>query len=172
MKIFLALFALMLVVIPALAAAPQEGQRAPAFTLPAHDGTSVSLDSFKGKWLVLYFYPKDATPGCSVEAHNFQADLEKYTALNATVVGVSTDDVASHVKFREAQELTFTLLSDTDAYVSTLYDSSMTMGFATLSARNTFLIDPKGIVRRAYISVDPATHSAAVLADLAELQKK
>ena len=92
--------------------------------------------------------------------------------VGAAVVGVSVDDAASHVKFREEQGLAFTLLSDTDAQVSTTYDSSMTLGFATLAARNTFLIDPKGIVRKAYISVDPATHSAAVLKDLAELQKK
>lgn len=172
MKLIFTLFALLLFATPALAAVPQEGQPAPAFSLPAHDGTVATLETFKGKWLVLYFYPKDATPGCSVEAQNFQRDLEKYTALNAAVAGVSVDDVPSHVAFREEQGLAFTLLSDKDAYVSTLYDSSMTLGFAMVSARNTFLIDPKGIVRKVYISVDPATHSETVLKDLAEMQKK
>lgn len=171
MKTLLVLLALLLAA-PALAAAPQVGQPAPAFSLPAHDGSSVSLASFKGKWLVLYFYPKDATPGCSVEAQNFQRDLEKYKALNAAVVGVSTDDVESHVKFRTDQSLAFTLLSDAGAEVSARYGSDLKMGFVTMSARNTFVIDPEGVLRKAYTGVDPATHSEAVLADLAVLQKE
>jgi len=170
MKFLLPLLAFLLLCAPAQAAVPEVGQPAPAFSLPAHDGTAASLASFKGKWLVLYFYPKDATPGCSAQAQNFQTDLEKYKALNATVVGVSVDDVASHVKFRTDQSLSFTLLSDAGAEVSARYGSELKMGFFTMSARNTFVIDPEGVVRKVYISVDPATHSAEVLKDLAALQ--
>src|SRR6185437_4260450 len=89
-----------------------EGEAAPNFTLPSQDGTSISLDQFKGKWVVLYFYPKDFTQGCTIEAHNFQADQPKYDKMNAAIVGVSVDSVDSHQKFCTTENLTFKLLAD------------------------------------------------------------
>lgn len=146
---------------------PQAGTTAPIFTLPSQEGKDVSLDQLRGKWVVLYFYPKDFTRGCSIEAHNFQADIKKYLAVNAVVVGVSADTVDSHKSFCAKDGLGFTLLSDTQHTVSKTYGSLMTISGNTLSARNTFLIDPMGVIRKVYVKVDPATHSSAVLADLA-----
>jgi peroxiredoxin Q/BCP len=157
--------------LPALAAdMPKEGAAAPAFTLPNQEGKQVALKDFAGKWVVLYFYPKDFTSGCSLEAHNFQADLKKYAAKNATIVGVSVDAPDSHKSFCAKEGLNFTLLADTGHKVSELYDSTMSIAIATLSARNTFLIDPKGVVRKVWVKVDPAKHSDEVLAALTELQ--
>lgn len=165
---------LMLISLPALAGTlPVEGKPAPAFTLPDQNGKQVSLEEFKGKWLVLYFYPKDFTGGCSLEAHNFQRDIEKYAAKNAAIAGVSTDTAASHKDFCEKEKLSFTLLSDTEAKTSMTYAS--TMGHdkkPILSARNTFLIDPEGVLRKTWLKVDPASHSEQVLAELEALQKK
>jgi thioredoxin-dependent peroxiredoxin len=172
MKFLLPLLALLLLATPAMADVPQAGQAAPGFTLQADDGRAVSLTDFKGKWLVLYFYPMDGTSVCSLQARRFQADLEKYKALGAEVVGVSVDDAASHAHFRAGMRLTFTLLSDPEAIVSALYGSTVSAVFSKLSARNTFVIDPAGVVRRVYLSVEPMTHSGEVLADLAALQKK
>src|SRR5947208_4680743 len=93
---------------------PQVGQTAPDFTLPSQDGTDVSLKDFRGKYVVLYFYPKDNTPGCMVEPHNFQRDLAKYEQNNAVIVGVSVDSTGSHKDFCAKQGLTFRLLADTD----------------------------------------------------------
>lgn len=171
MKFIIPFLALLLFTAPAMAGElPPEGKPAPAFSLQAHDGSVVTLDSFKGKWLVLYFYPKDGTPGCSLEAKQFQADLDKYKALNTEVVGISMDDTASHVKFRAAQGLTFTLLSDTDGAVSRLYGSASDSGFLSLSGRNTFIIDPKGVLRMTYTNVEPGTHSSTLLEELPALQ--
>ncbi len=171
-KFLLVLAALLCLSAPALADMPKEGQPAPNFTLPNQDGKKTSLEDFKGKWVVLYFYPKDFTKGCSMEAHNFKEDLTKYTAKNATIVGVSVDPPDSHKSFCAKEGLDFTLLADTGAKVSTLYDSTMNLGIATLSARHTFLIDPKGVLRKVYDKVDPDKHSSEVLADLATLQAK
>jgi peroxiredoxin Q/BCP len=150
---------------------PQTGTPAPAFTLPNQEGKSVTLNQFLGKWVVLYFYPKDFTSGCSLEAHNFQADIKKYIAKNAVIVGVSVDTVDSHKSFCTKEGLDFILLSDAQHTVSDTYDSVMSFLGHTLSARNTFLIDPKGVIRKVYTKVDPAIHSDAVLADLDQLQK-
>lgn len=148
-----------------------EGTPAPGFMLPNQDGKTVKLESFRGKWVVLYFYPKDFTGGCSVEARNFQEDLPKYIAKNATIVGVSTDDPGSHKSFCAKEGLDFTLLSDTEHHVITMYGSKMSLGGITLAARNTFLIDPKGIIRKVYADVSPAKHSEEVLGDLDILTK-
>jgi len=152
--------------------APQAGVAAPSFTLPSQDGKSVSLSGYRGKWVVLYFYPKDFTKGCSLEAHNFQEDIAKYRARDAVVIGVSVDSVDSHKRFCTKQGLDFKLLSDTKHVVSETYGSIMKHGDETLSARNTFLIDPKGVIRKTYAGVSPAGHSSEVLADLARLQPK
>jgi peroxiredoxin Q/BCP len=156
----------------AFAAMPEAGQPAPNFSLPSQDGTPVSLSDFKGKWVVLYFYPKDNTPGCTIEAHNFQRDLPKYEQDGAVVVGVSVDSPDSHKGFCAKQGLTFKLLADTDKKVVEEYGSLKNMGVMTLAARNTFLIDPQGKIVKVWTGVDPAHHSEEVLAELSSEQKK
>src|SRR3984893_8918544 len=122
--------------------APAVGTPAPDFTLKSQENKSVSLHDFKGKWVVLYFYPKDFTSGCTVEAHNFQRDLALYEQKNAAIVGVSMQDEDSHQKFCTKEGLSFKLLADTKQEVSSQYDSVMTYNEAKFSARHTFLIDP------------------------------
>jgi peroxiredoxin Q/BCP len=151
--------------------APAVGTAAPDFTLNSQENKAVSLHDFKGKWVVLYFYPKDFTSGCTVEAHNFQRDQAQYDAKNAVILGVSMQDPDSHQKFCAKEGLRFKLLADTESQVSSSYDSIRDMGVAKLSARHTFLIDPNGVVQKVYLDVKPETHSAEVLAALDELQK-
>src|SRR4029077_1779235 len=151
--------------------APDVGTVAPDFTLNSQEGKPGSLHDFKGKWVVLYFYPKDFTSGCTVEAHNFQRDQAQYEAKNAAIIGVSMQDEDSHQKFCTKEGLTFKLLADTKQEVSTTYDSIMNIGVAKLSARHTFLIDPQGKVQKVWLDVKPDKHSEEVLAALAELQK-
>jgi thioredoxin-dependent peroxiredoxin len=166
--------ALVLLALTALAAdqpaPPAEGTPAPAFTLPSQEGAQVSLDQFKGKWVVLYFYPKDFTSGCTIEAHNFQRDIDKYTQMNAAIVGVSVDTVDSHKGFCTKEGLNFKLLADPDHTVVQKYGSIMEYNGMTLAARNTFLIDPTGVIRKVYVKVSPQGHSEEVLADLQKLQ--
>ena len=150
---------------------PIAGQSAPTFSLPNQEGVQVSLDGFKGKWVVLYFYPKDFTSGCTVEAHNFQRDLDKYTQRNAVILGVSVDTVDSHKSFCTKESLNFKLLADPNHTVVEKYGSVMEYNGMTLAARNTFLIDPSGTVRKVYLKVNPQGHSEEVLADLQQLQQ-
>src|SRR5579864_9116677 len=138
---------------------PTVGTMAPDFTLSSQEGKKVSLHDFRGQWVVLYFYPKDMTPGCTIEAHNFQADQDKYTAKKAAIVGVSVDSVDSHVQFCTKENLTFKLLSDPSHAVVDKYGSFGGM----VAARNTFLIDPKGVIRKVYTKVNPNPHSTEVL---------
>jgi peroxiredoxin Q/BCP len=152
--------------------APTAGSTAPDFTLPSQEGASVSLQNFRGSWVVLYFYPKDQTPGCTREAHNFQIDQPKYAERHAVVLGVSVDSVDSHKKFCAKEGLNFKLLADTDGKVSRSYGSLIDFVVAKVSARHTFLIDPTGKVARAYTSVDPVKHSEAVLTALDQLQNR
>src|SRR5450756_1683232 len=149
---------------------PAVGEKAPAFSLPSQKGSTVSLAQTKGKWVVLYFYPKDFTSGCTVEAHNFQRDLAKYEKANAVILGVSVDSVDSHKGFCAKEGLSFKLLADTDAVVTKAYGSISTYGDKTYAARNTFLIDPAGVIRKVYVKVSPPTHSDDVLAELAALK--
>jgi thioredoxin-dependent peroxiredoxin len=151
---------------------PAVGSSAPTFSLPSQEGGQISLNQFKGKWVVLYFYPKDFTAGCTIEAHNFQRDIDKYTQKNAVIVGVSADTVDSHKGFCAKEGLNFKVLSDTNHEVSQKYGSIMEMNNMTLSARNTFLVDPSGVIRKVYIKVNPTDHSTQVLADLDELESK
>jgi len=130
------------------------------------------LHDFKGKWVVLYFYPKDMTSGCTIEAHNFQRDLAKYDAKNAVILGVSVQDEKSHQEFCAKESLTFKLLADTEKQVSDQYGSVLNMGVMKLSSRHTFLIDPNGVIRKEWMDVDVKTHSDDVLAALDELEKK
>jgi peroxiredoxin Q/BCP len=155
----------------AVADPPAVGQPAPDFKLTNDEGKVASLSDFKGKWLVLYFYPRDFTSGCTVEAHNFQRDLEKYQKLNAVIVGVSVDSAESHKNFCAKEGLNFRLLSDPDAKVSEQYGSVMEYQGAKLSARNTFVIDHQGKIAKVFLKVNFKVHSEEVLAALAELQK-
>ena len=156
----------------AFADAPEVGKPAPAFTLMSHEGKKVNLKDYQGKWVVLYFYPKDFTSGCTIEARNFQRDIAKYEKANAVILGVSVDDVTSHKSFCEKEGLNFKLLADTEASASEAYASVMEYNGKKLSARNTFVIDPKGNVAKVFMKVKPMEHSEEVLAALAELQKK
>ncbi|MFZ0758497.1 MAG: peroxiredoxin [Candidatus Sulfotelmatobacter sp.] len=153
-------------------ATPRPGGTAPEFTLPSQQGASVSLKDYRGSWVVLYFYPKDQTPGCTREAHNFQADQAKYAEHHAVVLGVSVDSVDSHKKFCAKEGLNFKLLSDSAGTVSKAYGSLTNLGFVKFAARHTFLIDPSGRVAKAYTSVDPERHSEEVLAALIQLQQR
>jgi peroxiredoxin Q/BCP len=150
--------------------APAIGSPAPDFTLNSQESKPVSLHDFKGKWVVLYFYPKDFTSGCTLEAHNFQRDLAQYEQKHAVIVGISVQDEDSHQKFCTKEGLSFKLLADTKNEVSALYDSVMNFGVVKVSARHTFLIDPDGVVRKVYLEVKPQQHSEEVLAALTELQ--
>src|ERR1041385_5493538 len=147
------------------------GAAAPAFNLTTNEGKQVSLNDFKGKWVVLYFYPKDFTQGCTIEARNFQRDLAKYEAVNAVILGVSVDNEQSHKDFCAKEGLNFKLLADPDAKVSTDYGSVMDYKGQKLAARNTFIINPNGEVVKVNTGVKPAEHSEQVLKDLTELKK-
>jgi peroxiredoxin Q/BCP len=173
MKIFSLFLAILLLVSLSAGAAdqpPAAGAQAPAFSLPSQEGAQVSLDQFKGKWVVLYFYPKDFTSGCTIEAHNFQRDLDKYTQMNAAIVGVSVDNVDSHKSFCTKEGLNFKLLADPNHAVVEKYGSTMEYNGTTMAARNTFLIDPAGVIRKVYVKVSPQGHSEEVLAELQKLQ--
>jgi thioredoxin-dependent peroxiredoxin len=151
---------------------PAVGSPAPDFTLSSQDGQPVKLSGLRGQWVVLYFYPKDFTSGCTVEAHNFQRDLAEYQKRNAVILGVSVQDEATHKQFCAKEGLNFKLLADTKKEVSKEYSSIINLGIAKLSARHTFLIDPQGAVRKIWLDVDVKKHSEEVLAALDELQKK
>jgi peroxiredoxin Q/BCP len=151
---------------------PRAGSVAPDFTLPSQENTSVRLKDYRGSWIVLYFYPKDQTPGCTREAHNFQLDQSKYAERHAVVLGVSVDSVDSHKKFCAKEGLNFKLLADSDGKVTSAYGSLTNLLVAKFAARHTFLIDPAGKVAKAYTSVNPARHSEEVLAALDQLLKQ
>jgi peroxiredoxin Q/BCP len=146
---------------------PLLNQAAPEFTLPTNTGDgSISLSDFRGKWVVLYFYPKDFTSGCTIEAQHFQQDLPKYINKNTQVIGISTDSVDSHAEFCDSEGLKFPLLADTKGEASRAYGSWI--GF--ISVRHSFIIDPHGILRKTFVKVNPIMHSQEVLANLDELQ--
>ncbi len=156
-------------------AIPAVGSMAPDFTLNSQEDKPISLHDFRGKWVVLYFYPKDQTPGCTIEAHGFQRDQAKYNAVNAVVVGVSVDTVESHKEWCAKDGMNFKMLSDADKVVVAKYGSTMTIPQAPqlgmVAQRNTFLIDPTGKIVKEFIKVNPMGHSDEVLAALGELQK-
>jgi thioredoxin-dependent peroxiredoxin len=151
----------------------QAGATAPNFTLPSQEDKPISLSDFKGKWVVLYFYPKDQTQGCTIEAHNFQRDQDKYNALNAVVLGVSLDTVDSHKAWCAKDTFSFKLLADPDHKVVDAYGVPvMTHGDMKYASRDTFLISPQGKIVKVWEKVDPNTHSADVLAALEASQNK
>jgi peroxiredoxin Q/BCP len=150
---------------------PAAGSPAPDFSLSTSDGSQVSLKDFKGKWVVLYFYPKDMTSGCTMEAKNFQRDLSQYDKTGAVILGVSVDSPDSHKQFCAKEGLTFKLLADPGGKVSAQYGSTMDLKGSVVATRNTFLINPEGKIAKVYTGVKPAEHSEQVLKDLAELKK-
>ncbi len=146
---------------------PLLNEPAPEFTLPTNTGDGeISLSDYRGKWVVLYFYPKDFTAGCTLEARRFQEDLAEYIKRDTQILGVSADDIDSHAEFCDSEGLKFPLLADTDGSVSKAYGSWM--GFVSL--RHTYLIDPQGILQQTYLGVRPVIHSKEVLARLDELR--
>ncbi len=147
-------------------AMPTVGQAAPTFTLPSQDGSPISLDSYRGKWVVLYFYPRDMTTGCTIEAHKFQDALSQFQAKNAVILGVSVDSTDSHQQFCTKDGLTFHLLSDTDHKVVSAYGSLGGWNGVAMANRNTFLIDPQGKIAKVWVKVNPTTAASDVLAAL------
>lgn len=166
-----------MIVPAAIAADPvAPGTRAPNFTLPSQENTPVSLTDYKGKWVVLYFYPKDQTLGCSKEAHNFQRDLPKYEKLNAVVLGVSLDTVESHKTWCTKDGFSFKLLADPDAKAVTAYGVPVKSfdtpkGPMKIAMRDTFLISPKGEVVKMWEVKDIDNHSADILAAIEAAKK-
>lgn len=146
---------------------PTLNQAAPEFRLPTNTGTKkVALADYAGKWIVLYFYPKDFTSGCTLEARRFQQDLSKYQQRQTEIVGVSADSIDSHAEFCDSEGLKFPLLADTDGAVSKAYGSWM----GIYSMRHSFIIDPQGILRATFTDINPIAHSQEVLATLDRLQ--
>jgi peroxiredoxin Q/BCP len=154
---------------------PTIGKKAPDFSLLDQNGKKHALKEYAGKWLLLYFYPKDDTPGCTIEACTIRDQFQDFKKIKAVVVGVSTDSVESHRKFADGYELPFTLLADTEKKVVNAYgvwgEKNM-MGRNYMGTKRTsFLIDPKGTVAKVYEKVKPALHADEVLADLTALSK-
>lgn len=152
--------------------AVEAGSTAPNFTLPSQENKPVSLSDYKGKWVVLYFYPKDQTTGCTIEAHNFQRDMAKYDAANAVVLGVSLDTVEGHKAWCAKDTFSFKLLADPDHKVVDEYGVPlMTHGNMKFASRQTFLISPEGKVVKVWPKVDVQKHSEEVLAEIAAQKK-
>ncbi|MCA1799448.1 MAG: peroxiredoxin [Xanthomonadaceae bacterium] len=150
-------------------AQPQEGEPAPAFSLLDQNNERHTLEDYAGKWLVLYFYPKADTPGCTTEACNFRDDIFRFRAMGASIVGVSLDDVESQQAFAEKYSLPFPLLSDAGKEMSTAYGVLTARGPIEYAKRETFIIAPDGTIAKHYGSVNADTHSAQVLGDLTGL---
>ena len=150
-------------------AALKVGDKAPNFDLKDQNNITHTLSDYEGQWLVLYFYPKDDTPGCTTQACDFRDAVKRIIASKAVLFGLSLDSVKSHKLFAEKYNLPFSLLADETGEVSELYDSLSS--FFKVAKRNTFIVDPKGNIAKIYFSVNPKTHSEMVLSDLSNLQK-
>ena len=171
--IFVALLGIGLLAYRAIASAgdlPKTGQPAPAFKLLDSKQQQHQLSDYTGKWLVLYFYPKDDTPGCTKEACHFRDDLFKLEQLGAKVVGISVDSSDSHAKFAEKYQLPFPLLADSTGKVADSYGALTNLGIIKIAKRYTFLIDPQGKVAKTYLSVDTSRHSQEIIEDLEKLK--
>lgn len=163
--------ALLIMIFPLThAAGLKAGDPAPSFELMDQNGKLHTLADYRGRWLVLYFYPKDDTPGCTTEACEFRDDVVELKRLGATVLGISTDDVKSHREFADKYHLSFPLLSDSDGEVARSYGSLVNLALFRFAKRHTFIIDGDGRIAKIYRSVDPKTHSDEVIRDLAQLQ--
>lgn len=173
MKILVSMALSFCLAVPAAAKsaeAPNEGDKAPEFALQSQAGESVSLESLKGKWVVLYFYPKDFTSGCTLEARGFQKKLEEFAKRGAEIVGVSGQSADTHKEFCDKEALGFRLLADPKLRVAKAYGSTMMGGL--LAARTTFLISPGGFVAKRWLKVSPGAHADEVLAALDEVRAK
>ncbi len=155
---------------PVMAGQPAEGAAAPDFRLQDQNGDWHELSQYRGKWVALYFYPKDDTPGCTTEACSFRDNIFAFRERDAVILGVSLDDVDSHEAFAEKYSLPFSLLSDAEAEVAEQYGVVRNLGVMKLAKRETFLIRPDGTIAKHYAKVDPDTHSKEILADLERLQ--
>jgi len=152
---------------------PAVGSPAPEFKLQDQTGKWHSLSDYRGKWVVLYFYPKDNTPGCTTQACEFRDNIFAYRQIGAQILGISVDDVASHKEFSEQHSLPFPILADSDKETTAAYGTlTKYVGIAELARRDTFIIDPQGRVAKHYVKVDPKGHSEIVLADLKQLAAK
>lgn len=150
---------------------PAVGSPAPEFELADQDGQLHSLEDYRNQWVVLYFYPKDETPGCTTEACEFRDNIFAFRDLNAQILGVSLDDVESHKAFAENYDLPFPLLADVEGDISSAYGVKTRMFGMTVAKRQTFIIGPDGKIARHYEKVSPDEHSAEVLAALKELSE-
>jgi len=148
------------------------GQAAPEFTLNDQTGKAVTLGDYRGRWVVLYFYPKDDTPGCTTEACNFRDDLPALRQMNVQILGISADDSASHARFAEKYNLPFPLLADTTGEVAKRYEALMSFGPFKFAKRQTFLIDPEGRLAKIYRDVKASTHSREIQQDLKALLRR
>jgi len=148
---------------------PQVGKPAPDFNLPDQSGKQHTLSDYRGKWLVLYFYPKDDTPGCTQEACAFRDDLHQITELGAQVVGISVDDTASHAEFAKKYRLPFPLLADKTTETAERYGALLDLYIYKTARRYTFLIDPQGNISKVYLSVETSRHSKQIIEDLQKI---
>jgi peroxiredoxin Q/BCP len=147
----------------------KEGDLAPGFELRDQDGQLHSLEDYRDKWLALYFYPKDDTPGCTTEACEFLDAVFSFRKFNCQILGISMNDEMSHKTFADKYSLPFPLLADTDGITSDTYGVKTKILGITFAKRQTFLIDPNGRVAKHYAKVNPTTHSLQILTDLKEL---
>jgi len=147
------------------------GDKAPNFSLKDQNNLTHTLSDYEGQWIILYFYPKDDTPGCTTQACDFRDAVKRIIASKAEVFGLSLDSVASHKLFAEKFNLPFSLLADETGEVSELYDSLRNLLVYKAAKRNTFIVDPEGNIAKIYLSVNPKTHSEMVLSNLDDLQK-
>jgi len=148
---------------------PKIGSPAPDFNLPDQNGKLHTLQDYRGKWLVLYFYPKDDTPGCTEEACAFRDDLHQISAMGAQVVGVSVDDTSSHAEFAKKYHLPFPLLADKTTETADRYGALRNFFMLKVAKRYTFLIDPQGIINKEYLSVETSRHSKEIIDDLKKI---
>lgn len=148
------------------AAGLKVGDPAPSFNLLDQNGDEQSLERYRGGWLVLYFYPKDDTPGCTTEACAFRDDVVELGDMGVSLLGVSTDDVESHQAFAEKYHLPFSLLSDADGKVAAAYGSLVNLGFIKFAKRHSFIIDPQGKLAKIYRDVDAKIHSDEIIAEM------
>ena len=149
--------------------APEVGKEAPGFNLQDQNGEWHDLQDYRGTWLAIYFYPKDDTPGCTTEACNFRDNIYAFKAIGASVVGISVDDVESHKEFSGKYKLPFTILADEEGETAQAYGVLRDWKLIQIASRQSFLVDPDGVIVKHYEDVNPDTHTQEVLADLEAL---
>lgn len=152
-----------------IARVPAVGEKAPSFSLSDANNKTHQLSDFAGQWLVLYFYPKDDTPGCTKEACHFRDDFKSFSEVGASIIGISADTLVSHDQFAKKYHLPFPLLSDASGQVAASYGALVDLIAIQFAKRYTFLIDPNGNIAKVYLSVDPSNHSQEIMRDLKQL---